>query len=108
MLRGSPPACAGKADLIRWWCLVGRSASMDAEGWSCSRGAILAHDGPGPLPDMTRRTLIAALLALLVSGVACSKSDNPNAPSPTPSEGPIFYTAIGASDGIGFGSSAPC
>jgi lysophospholipase L1-like esterase len=59
---------------------------------------------------MTRRLLIAALLALFGSGIACSKSDNPTSPtpSPTPADGPIFYTAIGASDGIGFGSSAPC
>ena len=26
----------------------------------------------------------------------------------SPADGPIFYTAIGASDGIGFGSSSPC
>jgi lysophospholipase L1-like esterase len=58
---------------------------------------------------MTRRLLIAALLAVFCSGIACSKSgDSPTAPTPTPTEGPIFYTAIGASDGIGFGSSAPC
>jgi lysophospholipase L1-like esterase len=58
---------------------------------------------------MNRRLLIAALLALFGSGIACSKSDDsPTGPSPGPSEGPIFYTAIGASDGIGFGSSAPC
>ena len=58
---------------------------------------------------MTRRLLIAALFALFGSGIACSKlSDPPTAPSPTPTAGPIFYTAIGASDGIGFGSSSPC
>jgi lysophospholipase L1-like esterase len=58
---------------------------------------------------MTRRLLIAALLAMFGSGIACSKlPDSPTTPSPTPNEGPIFYTAIGASDGIGFGSSAPC
>lgn len=58
---------------------------------------------------MTTRLLIAALLALFGSGIACSKSgDSPTAPSPTPSDGPIFYTAVGASDGIGFGSSVPC
>jgi lysophospholipase L1-like esterase len=58
---------------------------------------------------MNRRLLIAALLALFGSGIACNKSDSPTSPtSPTPSEGPIFYTAIGASDGIGFGSSSPC
>jgi len=55
---------------------------------------------------MNRRLLIAALLALFCSGIACSKSESPT--SPTPADGPIFYTAIGASDGIGFGSSAPC
>jgi lysophospholipase L1-like esterase len=57
---------------------------------------------------MTRRLLIAALLALFGSGIACSKSENPTSPTPTGNDGPIFYTAIGASDGIGFGSSAPC
>ncbi|MGH9384730.1 MAG: SGNH/GDSL hydrolase family protein [Vicinamibacterales bacterium] len=45
---------------------------------------------------------------LLFAGAACSsKSDTPTAP--TPSEGQATsYTAIGASDGIGFGGSAPC
>jgi lysophospholipase L1-like esterase len=57
---------------------------------------------------MNRRMLIAAFLAVFCSGFACSKSDSPTSPSPTPSDGPIFYTAIGASDGIGFGSSVPC
>ena len=58
---------------------------------------------------MRRRSLIAALLTLVASGIACSKSgDTPTSPTPAPSEGPIFYTAIGASDGIGFGSSSVC
>jgi lysophospholipase L1-like esterase len=57
---------------------------------------------------MNRRLAIAALLALFGSGLACNKSDDPTSPSASPSEGPIFYTAIGASDGIGFGSSSPC
>ena len=58
---------------------------------------------------MTRALLSAALLVFLSSGIACSKSpDSPTAPTPTPTAGPLFYTAIGASDGIGFGSSAPC
>jgi lysophospholipase L1-like esterase len=55
---------------------------------------------------MNRTLPIAALVAFFCSVIACSKSENPT--SPTPSDGPIFYTAIGASDGIGFGSSAPC
>lgn len=57
---------------------------------------------------MNRRLLIAALFTLLASGIACNTSNAPTSPTPTPSEGPIFYTAIGASDGIGYGSSAPC
>ena len=55
---------------------------------------------------MNPRLLVAALLALFVSGIACSKGESPTAP--TPADGPIFYTAIGASDGIGIGSSSPC
>jgi lysophospholipase L1-like esterase len=55
---------------------------------------------------MHQRLFIAALAALIASGIACGKSESPT--SPSPADGPIFYTAIGASDGIGFGSSAPC
>ncbi|HYB96278.1 MAG TPA: GDSL-type esterase/lipase family protein [Vicinamibacterales bacterium] len=59
---------------------------------------------------MTRRLLAATLMALLGSSLACSKPDSPTAPTTPPpaADGPIFYTAIGASDGIGFGSSSPC
>ena len=57
---------------------------------------------------MTKRLLIAALLAVCGAGLACSKSDGPASPSPIATDGPIFYTAIGASDGIGIGSSSPC
>jgi len=40
---------------------------------------------------------------------ACSSSDSPDSPTgPSPSNGPVSYTAIGASDGIGFGSSSVC
>lgn len=55
---------------------------------------------------MNRRRLIAALVALFGSGIACNTSESPT--SPTAAAGPIFYTALGASDGIGFGSSSPC
>lgn len=71
-------------------------------------GAILAHDETGSSAHMKRRLVCAVLLAVCGSGLACSKSDSPSSPSPTPAAGPIFYTAIGASDGIGFGSSSPC
>ena len=57
---------------------------------------------------MPSRVLIALLLAISGGTLACSKSDSPSAPTPPAADGPIFYTAIGASDGIGFGSSAPC
>jgi len=57
---------------------------------------------------MPNRILIALLLAISGGTLACSKSGSPSAPTPPAAEGPIFYTAIGASDGIGFGSSAPC
>lgn len=60
---------------------------------------------------MSLRILMAVLVACL--GAGCSSSaDSPGSPtapsSPTPPTGPIVYTAIGASDGIGFGSSAAC
>ena len=82
--------------------------STDEQGWSWFGAQFLHRMGFGPVSLMTTRFLTAALITLFASGIACSQSENPTAPSPTPSTGPIFYTAIGASDGIGFGSSAPC
>src|SRR5688500_5799916 len=50
-----------------------------------------------------------ALLAVVVLIGCKSSSDSPDSPTgPSPNTGPISYTAIGASDGIGFGSSSPC
>ena len=57
---------------------------------------------------MTRNLTIAAAIALIALGSACSKADAPTTPSPIGSATAIFYTAIGASDGIGFGGSSPC
>ena len=59
---------------------------------------------------MKQRILTALVGALLVSSAACkTANDSPDTPTgPTPATGPISYTAIGASDGIGIGSSAPC
>jgi lysophospholipase L1-like esterase len=54
---------------------------------------------------MTRIVLIVGLVGC---GVACSKIGTPTAPTPNTPDQAIFYTAIGASDGIGFGGSAPC
>lgn len=57
---------------------------------------------------MGHRLFTVALAALLGTTACNSSSDSPESPTgPTPT-GPISYTAIGASDGIGFGSSSPC
>lgn len=58
--------------------------------------------------QMTRNLTTAALLAVLAFGAACSQADTPTTPSPTDQNQAIYYTAIGASDGIGFGGSSPC
>lgn len=57
---------------------------------------------------MTRNVATAAVFALVALGTACNKADTPTSASPTGPSTPIFYTAIGASDGIGFGGSSPC
>ena len=57
---------------------------------------------------MTRNLATAAIFALVALGSACSKPDSPTSPSPTAPNTSIYYTAIGASDGIGFGGSSPC
>jgi lysophospholipase L1-like esterase len=59
---------------------------------------------------MTTTRRAAALLLCLLSllPAACSDS-NPTSPTGPPANGaPVNYTAIGASDAIGFGSTAPC
>lgn len=52
---------------------------------------------------------IAGLLLLFAASACSSSSDGPDSPTgPSPGTGPISYTAIGASDAIGIGSSSPC
>lgn len=58
--------------------------------------------------DMTRILTTAALFGLIALSAACSKTETPTTPSPNGTNTTIFYTAIGASDGIGFGGSSPC
>jgi lysophospholipase L1-like esterase len=53
---------------------------------------------------MTR--IVGLLLLFTVSACSSSSDDSPTGPSA--GSGPIVYTAIGASDGVGIGSSAPC
>lgn len=48
--------------------------------------------------------LISLICALLVT--ACKQNESPT--SPTPAPGQVSYAVVGASDAIGFGSSAPC
>ena len=48
--------------------------------------------------------LVSVIGLLTVAG--CKSGDNPTAPSPNSNE--VSYAVIGASDAIGFGSSAPC
>ena len=58
---------------------------------------------------MRLRLLTVALVVLLATAACSSSSDSPDSPTgPSPTTGPIVYAAIGASDGIGFGSSAVC
>jgi lysophospholipase L1-like esterase len=45
---------------------------------------------------------------LVVSAACSSANGSPESPTGPSATGPIVYTAIGASDGIGVGSSAPC
>lgn len=63
---------------------------------------------PTPRPA----ALHVLLLGLLIVGpAACSESspDSPTEPTPIGSgTGPVHYTAIAASDGVGVGSSQPC
>lgn len=48
------------------------------------------------------------MAGLLASSLACSKGDTPTGPTPDGPNQAVFYTAIGASDGIGIGASQPC
>ena len=48
--------------------------------------------------------LVSIIGVLTIAG--CKSGDNPTAPSPTSNA--VSYVVVGASDAIGFGSSAPC
>jgi lysophospholipase L1-like esterase len=62
------------------------------------------------LLTMTTLRRAAAVLACVAGlAVGCSKDSNPTSPTGPPSAGAVvYYTAIGASDAIGYGSSAVC
>jgi lysophospholipase L1-like esterase len=61
--------------------------------------------------SLSPRTVRAALGAAALSiAIGCNeKSSSPTGPSPPPEPStPVHYTAIGASDAIGFGGTIPC
>lgn len=59
-----------------------------------------------------RITAAALVLAFGIGTTACDKlgldDEDPTAPSPVTPTTPIRYTAVGASDVLGYGSSSPC
>jgi lysophospholipase L1-like esterase len=59
-----------------------------------------------------RITAAALVLAFGIGTTACDKlgldDEDPTAPSPVTPATPIRYTAVGASDVVGYGSSSPC
>jgi lysophospholipase L1-like esterase len=50
----------------------------------------------------------ALVLVALIAAAACDNNDNPTQPTPPANPNEVFYTAVGASDGIGIGSTVPC
>src|SRR5579864_432727 len=60
---------------------------------------------PARLPSMTR---LLGLAIAIVSLAGCGLLNNGNSTTPTPTAGTFNYTAIGASDAIGYGSSNVC
>lgn len=48
--------------------------------------------------------LLTFVVALGLAG--CKRNEGPTSPTPTPNE--VFYAVVGASDAVGYGSSAPC
>ncbi len=55
-----------------------------------------------------RYPLLTVVLGTFFAVACSSGSDSPDSPTGPSANGPIIYTAVGASDGIGFGSSSPC
>jgi lysophospholipase L1-like esterase len=60
-----------------------------------------------PFPS-TPFALAAIWLAFTLAACGGKSGDGATGPSPVPNAGPVVYTAIGASDAVGYGSSVPC
>ena len=56
---------------------------------------------------VTARCVLLVALCAVISACGAS-SDGPTSPSPTPTNNEVFYSAVGASDAIGYGSSEVC
>lgn len=56
---------------------------------------------------MKRRVWLSLLSTVLLAGCGLIKNDNEPTPPPTPAN-VVNYTAVGASDAIGYGGSTPC
>ena len=54
-----------------------------------------------------RQVFWISFLSAAVLGSGCNKSETPTGPTPTPTN-EVFYTAVAASDGVGFGGTVPC
>lgn len=83
-------------------------AEKQADCGRRSAGIILAQRPHMRVADSIR---VAILVTAGLSGVACSKgSESPTSPSPNPGApgGGASYTALGASDTTGYGSSVEC
>jgi len=61
-----------------------------------------------PLRMPRLRARLAFLLLVPLSAACGGSSDGDGGPGPSPLPNAVRYTAIGASDAIGFGSSVPC
>lgn len=55
---------------------------------------------------LSHRLVLVVGLAALTASACSNDSKSPTTPTPTSNE--VFYTAVGASDGIGYGGSSPC
>lgn len=71
--------------------------------------AQMNHSGPQTTQMPGIYKSLAVIFVLILTAAACnSSSDEPDSPTGPSPAGPIHYAAIGASDGIGIGSSSPC
>jgi lysophospholipase L1-like esterase len=54
------------------------------------------------------RVFLLMALCVTLAGAGCKRNETPTAPTPPPVDNQVVYTVVGASDAVGFGSTAPC